>query len=562
MSTEAQPAAGPTPIPAPAGFPVAWPQPGDEHRLWTRESMHAPGQIKALDASIAGAWIDGGMNAAFEHYSMPLRNRYLRVNTYLYQSIFPFTFDPAELRRLGEESERRIGAAMDGQLARWHGEYLPAVQAFYAGWAAVDTGALDAAGFAAHLDRVLADSVRVWEIHFKIVFPMLMGMSLFDDFYRDTLVSGTYASMRLLQGIENLSVKADRELWLLGRSALESPAVRSVIEREAPSDILGALAGSEEGRAFLGRLDAYLAEFGQRSPNFVQPSLPSLREEPASVLLALKDVVANPDHDPYLELARLAAEREQLVAAAREALAGYPEPVRGQFEFLLAAAQEGAVIQEDHNFWIDGRVTMLVRDAVLELGRRLVAAGQLDHRDDVFDVTFEEGRDALLAGTDLRGLVAGRRAELAAFAAEPAPPVLGSLPPGPPPSDPGARALEKLFGAPPRAPEAPGVLNGNAGSPGVVRGTARVIRSLADAGRLGHGEILVAETTAPPWTPLFARAGGIVTDTGGILSHCAIVAREYAIPAVVGVGMATAAIADGQLIEVDGDTGTVRVLEA
>lgn len=562
MDTELHAAAGPTPIPVPAGFPVTWEQPGDDHRLWTRESMHAPGQIKAMDASIAGAWIHGGMNAAFEHYSMPLRNRYLRVNTYLYQSIFPFTFDPDELHRLGEEAERRMGAAMEGQLARWHGEHLPAVQAIYAGWAAVDTAALDDAAFAQHLDRVLADSVRVWEIHFKIVLPMLMGMSLFDDFYSDTLVSGTYASMRLLQGIENLSVKADRELWLLGRSALESPVVKGVLEREAPGAIRGALAASEEGRAFAARLDAYLGEYGLRSTNYLEVSLPSLREDPAPVLLALKDVVANPHHDPYLELARLAAERDQLVAAAREALAGYPEPVRGQFEFLLAAAQEGAVLQEDHNFWIDGRVTMFVREAVLELGRRLVAAGLLAARDDVFDVTFQEGRDALVAGTDLRSLVAERHAELEAFATVAAPPVLGSLPPGPPPSDPGARALEKLFGAPPRAPEAPGVLNGNAGSPGVVRGTARIIRSLADADRLGHGEILVAETTAPPWTPLFARAGGIVTDTGGILSHCAIVAREYAIPAVVGVGMATAAIRDGQLVEVDGDTGTVRVLDA
>jgi phosphoenolpyruvate synthase/pyruvate phosphate dikinase len=99
-----------------------------------------------------------------------------------------------------------------------------------------------------------------------------------------------------------------------------------------------------------------------------------------------------------------------------------------------------------------------------------------------------------------------------------------------------------------------------AGSSGKVRGAARVIRSLADAARLGRGEILVAETTAPPWTPLFATAAAVVTDTGGVLSLCAVVAREYAIPAVVGVGTATAVIRDGQTIEVDGDAGVVRVI--
>ena len=103
-------------------------------------------------------------------------------------------------------------------------------------------------------------------------------------------------------------------------------------------------------------------------------------------------------------------------------------------------------------------------------------------------------------------------------------------------------------------------MRGNSGSPGKAQGHARVIRSLAEAGKLQPGDVLVAETTAPPWTPLFATAAAIVTDTGGILSHCAIVAREYGIPAVVGTGMATATFIDGQLIEVDGDAGLVRSL--
>ena len=95
-----------------------------------------------------------------------------------------------------------------------------------------------------------------------------------------------------------------------------------------------------------------------------------------------------------------------------------------------------------------------------------------------------------------------------------------------------------------------------------MRGPARVIRTLAEATKLQPGDILVAETTAPPWTPLFATAAAVVTDTGGILSHCAVVAREYAIPAVVGVGIATDQIVDGQLLEVDGTAGIVRMLAA
>ena len=85
--------------------------------------------------------------------------------------------------------------------------------------------------------------------------------------------------------------------------------------------------------------------------------------------------------------------------------------------------------------------------------------------------------------------------------------------------------------------------------------------ALAEAGKLKSGDVLVTETTTPPWTSLFATASAVVTDTGGVLSHCAVVAREYRIPAVVGTGEATKVLKDGQLLEVDGDAGVVRIVE-
>jgi pyruvate,water dikinase len=104
-------------------------------------------------------------------------------------------------------------------------------------------------------------------------------------------------------------------------------------------------------------------------------------------------------------------------------------------------------------------------------------------------------------------------------------------------------------------------VKGNPGSPGKVKGIARVIRTLAEADRLHPGEILVTESTTPPWTPLFAVAAGLVSDTGGVLSHTAVVAREYGLPAVVGTGRGTDRIVDGMVIEVDGDAGLVHLPE-
>jgi len=103
-------------------------------------------------------------------------------------------------------------------------------------------------------------------------------------------------------------------------------------------------------------------------------------------------------------------------------------------------------------------------------------------------------------------------------------------------------------------------VKGIAGSAGVVRGTARVIHSLEEAGKLQPGDVLVTKFTLPPWTPLFATASAVVTDSGGVLSHSAVVAREYRIPAVVGTDYATSTFHDGQLIEVDGNAGIVRVV--
>jgi rifampicin phosphotransferase len=220
------------------------------------------------------------------------------------------------------------------------------------------------------------------------------------------------------------------------------------------------------------------------------------------------------------------------------------------------------VLSEDHGFWIDFCAPYQVRRLLLEIGRRFAEAGAIAQVDDVMMLTADEVRQTgrALPGIDRRQLVAERRAEMEQYRQIQPPPAIGTPPPGPPPDNPFMRMGAKFMGVQPPVSDEPNVLRGNPGSPGKVRGTAKVIRTLAEAAKLQSGDILVAETTAPPWTPLFATASGVVTDTGGVLSHGAVVAREYNIPAVVGTGAATAMIRDGQLLEVDGSTGVVRII--
>ena len=550
----------PQPISLPPDFPVAWERPEDAQAFWERETSHYPGQSPMLDCSLAAHTIAHGFNAGCEVFSFPVRNRTLRFNTYAYQTFEPVSHDPAELEALGRKAQELLGAAIGTQSERWEGERLPEIKELLARWRAFDlTGASDA-DLVAHFRNTIEWDERAWHIHFFTVFPVIISMSLFDDFYSELLGGDDpYAAFRLLQGQDNMSLVADRALYALSRTARASAEVMHVLETSAPSEVVARLGTSDDGRAVLAELDAFLEEHGRRTSMFLNVSAPSWIEDPAPLIATLQDAATQPERDFDAELAVFAEERERLTNEALERLAGFPEAVRGQFEFLLDAARQGTVIQEDHNYWIDTQVIYEVRQVVLEMGRRLVTNGGLESPEDVFHLRIEELGDL---SSDLRKIVVERKDELARFDGATSPPVIGSLPPGPPPDDPISRAVIKMFGGHPRESASADVFYGMPGSPGVARGRVRVLRSLADGDVLEHGEILVAETTAPPWTPLFARAGAIVTDAGGILSHCAVVAREYAIPAVVGTKRATSVLRDGQLVEVDGTSGSVRIVEA
>ena len=550
----------PQPIPQPADFPVTWEQPGDAHAFWERETSHYPGQSPMLDWSLARRCITPGFNAGCALYSMPVRNNALRYNTYVYQSIAPVSHDPAELQALGRTAQELLGAAIGRQTELWEGERLPEIKELLARWRAFDLAGASDADLVSHFHNTLEWEERAWHIHFFTVFPVLISMSLFDDLYSELLGGDdAYAAFRLLQGQDNMSLVADRALYALSRRARASAEVMRVLETSAPGEVVAELGASDDGRAVLAELDAFLEEHGRRSSMFLNVSAPSWIEAPAPLIAALQDAVTQPERDFDAERAALAEERELLTAAARERLVGFPEAVQGQFEFLLDAARQGTVMQEDHNYWIDTQVIYEVRLVVLEMGRRLAANGGIESPEDVFHLRVEELDDL---SADLRSVVAERNAEMEAFSRVASPPVIGSLPPGPPPDDPISRAVIKMFGGHPRESATADLFYGMPGSPGVARGRVRILRSLADGEALEHGEVLVAETTAPPWTPLFARAAAIVTDAGGILSHCAVVAREYSIPAVVGTKCATAVLRDGQLIEVDGTSGCIRIVEA
>jgi len=556
------PTGSPIRIPLPSGLAPEWETPEDEGVFWRRDPMHFPGAMTMMDGDAIRATYDRGFNVAAERLGLPVRATSRRFWTHVYVAQGPLPLPPIELEAMGRAAEQSMPRHVASLWPSWEAEWLPTIQEMIASWERFDLDAATMPELLDHFDTTLAMSDRLWTIHFEIAFPLLIGPSMFEELYHDLFGADTgLEAFKLLQGFDNKTVQSGRALRHLALAVRDVPEARAIVERLAPSGIMPALRESPACAEIVERIDDYLREFGKRGQTWGLSSRPWI-DDPAPVMKSLKDYVNQPGIDPATELAILAGERDALVASARERLASYPEEVRSQFEFLLEAAQRSVVVQEDHNFWIDFRATYECRRVAVALGRRFAAAGLLDEPEDIFHLHFREVRDtaAQFPALGRRALVADRKAEMRRYEGVALPMEVGSVPPGPPPDDAMMRTMAKFFGSPPPAPERPGELRGASGSTGVARGRAKVVRTLADAEKVAPGDVLVAETTAPPWTPLFATVAAVVTDTGGVLSHCAIVAREYRIPAVVGTGRGTAVIRDDMLVEVDGTRGIVTVL--
>jgi pyruvate,water dikinase len=363
---------------------------------------------------------------------------------------------------------------------------------------------------------------------------------------------GRSTANRLLAGVGGLEdAVAGDELWLLAEEAAREPEIKSVLlgERTFPA-FASRLEGCRGGPAFRARWNAFLRRHGHHARGEIELFNSRWSECPDFVLDMVRSYVEaiNAGHpSPIVRQDALAGER---VALANRCMGGLKNPLkRAIFRLVLHRAQNGARSRENLKSQAI-RCLAFLRRFLLELGRRLAARGRLAEANDVFFLEIEELQSGSLwdAGTDLRALVAGRRALYEQnLKINPPSVIVGRFDP-------------RTF-VPDAVDRGTKVFHGLGVSAGIATGRARVILRSDANERVQPGEILVAPFTDPGWTPYFVAAAGIVTDLGGMLSHGSIVAREYGIPAVVNVGPATQIIRSGQWLEVDADRGVVKVLE-
>ncbi|MDA8195168.1 MAG: PEP-utilizing enzyme [Thermaerobacter sp.] len=529
-------------------FPVTWEPATDASLFWMRDVLHHPEPIGPLAGDMLQLVFEDGVNAALASYRFPWRSRRRYFNGYSYSAVEP-TGTSAEI------ALERVRTAADGMGQAWLGDWLPEVQGHLAFWQGFDLDGASRQALQIHLEETVARCRRLGEVHFLASLPGMLATSEFEDLYADLVGSGLEAHF-LLQGLSTKLQEMGRDLEQLARLAGEEEAVRRILSASPPTEMASRLAAMPAGSPFATAFHQFLTEYGQRSANGWEVDRPSWIEDPGPLLATLRSALASAPRPP----APGAAERERAVQTVLQRVQGDPRAER--FSHLLQAARVSAVIKEDHNFWIDFAAPYQVRRVLQAWGRRLAADGTLAAPEDVFWLTLAELRESAAApvGSFRRQAQADRRrADTARFAAVMPPPVLGTPPAGPLPDNPLTRAMTRVFGGRSRPP-ADDMLHGVAASAGVVRGPVRILRAPEEADRLRPGEILVARTTSPSWTPLFRMAAGVITDVGGVLSHSAVVAREYGIPAVVAVGSATLWLHDGQQVEVDGSAGTVRLL--
>ena len=357
-----------------------------------------------------------------------------------------------------------------------------------------------------------------------------------------------------LLGFDSLPLEADKSLYDLAVWIKNNEELREYFYKTSSAEIQQdfsqnnspEIVTSENWQVWHGKFTEHLKKFGHTIYNldFANP-LPA--DDPGQLLETIKLFLGQKILDPYLRQENLVQPREMAAQTMRNRLSG----IRKNWFFKrLGSAQRFAPLREDGLADI-GLAYPLLRQILLELGKRLTQAGQITTAHDIFWLEEEElatiiDNLGIQKPVDTYAEIIKQRKLVWKRAKELSPPLsLGFLPKKINPEKFISKARKKNF------------LKGVAASPGVTRGKARVLYGPEDFGDFLPGEILVAAITTPAWTPMFARAAGVVTDIGGPLSHGSIVAREYGIPAVLGTGDATRRISNGQIIEINGNTGMI-----
>jgi phosphohistidine swiveling domain-containing protein len=479
------------------------------------------------------------------------------VHGFAYKGVTPVPESefPQRFQRAEEVFRRKFWRE---QLRDWNETFKPASIQAHRDLQSVDPDQLSDPELIAHLRRCRDHHAEMLYQHMRHTAAAIMPTGDFLAHVGDWTGLPPAELLGLMRGTAPVSAGASEQLHQLIKAFERNPRARQRLDSEEDAGrALEALRSDPDTGA---AVSAYLELVGYRLLDGFDISNPYALELPDALRRAIRAAVAGVGSN--------AADVQDRIAGVRGKV---PEARRAEFDGLLEEARLTYPIRDERGVFSDIWASGLMRRAALAGGRRLAGKGRIHEAAHFVDAGFEEMR-ALLSGAEAPSAdeLAERCAWRASHSAKEAPAVLG--PPAPPPPDlsglpPAAGrmmraigiALGALFGSSEAAHEEH-KLRGLAASRGVYEGPARHVSHPSQFDRIRKGDVLVTVSTTEAFNILLPLLGGIVTDSGGLLSHAAIVAREYGIPGVVGTRDATERIADGARVRVDGDAGEVTVL--
>lgn len=536
----------------------------DEKRFWFLD-FHWPRGLTPLGLIWNEDGYNWGTQFAAENLPLPpgrgLVSRIAGIHTYA------SPIDVQSPYEIGERAQR-MGPRLGEFLANFDEIWASRRDEVERGWqhfVAMDPSSMSLPELSTMLKEARAYHKRAFEIHFEIMYPLLVN---YLGFYGMCAEMGLDVSQigKFLQGYDTKIMETDRELWKLARAAKQAGLAETFAATPASelATKLDAMGGA--GSAWMTQFRDFLQVYGYRTEGSCDVALPSWIEDPTPALGTIQSFIAKEEeHDFEKALAAAIEERETAIDEARSKLTAEEQTA---FDAGVASCQAANFPwwQDDHNYYIDLKVSLPMRWAARAIAEK-TGADQPDDGLFLFWPELTAVADGEKSMDSLKSIVKARHEYFDYWhERRPSmPKVLGTIPEAV--TDP---VLIEIFGLNQHfltAIQAAGsdsdvkTLTGVPASKGKARGRARVFNNADNLHTLEPGDILVCESTSPNWTPAFAKIAGCVCDGGGMLSHAAIVGREYGVPTVTAVGLGTVVIAEGDEVEVDGDTGTVTVIK-
>lgn len=546
----------------------------DYQRYWFHDNLHNYQPITPMGASLYH-WPWGTQYAA-DYFTFPY-SRGFELTLYdgrIYPGVMPI-FDPEEIKA----KEPVFMQMLMEKLDNWP-------QFYKEGTDELSTNL----GYLKNLDKkslplnrlidVLRDTElihrRAYELHFIYMYSSFFGYMFFEGVCKKHNIEEKQMSI-FLQGFDQKMAEVDRALWSLADLANELGIVGLLNQVSNCEDLDKILSADAKGQQWLQKFRAFLETYGRRTTAAVLDQYyKTWIEDPMPPFQTIQSYILKGHFDFETHTKKIIKDREDAVAQTLEKLGAEDKE---EFLRTLKHAQWSYPFNDDHNFYIEQWSEAEARFTLLECGRRLVEWGFFDDVQDVFFMTIRELEEVLkdvlhnepvgilFHKGRVRTMVERRRISFDKMSKVSPPAIVGTLPDGKI-DDP---IFTKIWGltdevirATKKEDTNPNRFEGYAGAPGVVEGIARVILGADGFAEVQPGELLVAPFTSPAWTPLFSKIKGVVTDSGGMLSHSAICAREYDIPAVVGCitrgKKVTEGIKNGQRIRIDGLNGVVEII--